>query len=261
MRLLVSVLLCFAAGLALVIFPLMYPAGLGDPRWLLGFVLVCAACGLFTLTRNLLLGLFTGAALLLALLLFTPAVAWAAAQLTLPPGQPRVADGVVILTDPPLCGADQLPPANLTGLARAVELWQAGYTANLILPRPPAAGPSCSETVELEQAQLLRWFPDTAPRVFAPSSASAEPHAAALAVADLAQRQGWNTLLLVAPPLQLGRAVAAFRQTGLSVTPIAAGERLDQAVTRKGLAGRLEALPVLARELAGIVQYRWNRWM
>jgi uncharacterized SAM-binding protein YcdF (DUF218 family) len=81
----------------------------------------------------------------------------------------------------------------------------------------------------------------------------------AAAVAKEAKKRGWKTILIVTAPAHSRRARATFTQLKLQTFVVSSGEpRYDTDLHLPH--DRLQALPVVIRELAGFVKYTLLGW-
>ncbi len=167
----------------------------------------------------------------------------------------RKAAGIVVLTgevrDDGEPGAD-----TAQRLMHAYELLRAGYADVLVVTRQAPPKPSHRAMVEKHMRRLgFRWA------LLEPERPVRNTHDEALAVAELARKQGWSDVLLVTQPTHSRRAAAVFEHAGVRViSSPCPEERYDLRAPRTPSA-RLAAFEDLLRELVGTEVYRLRGWI
>lgn len=179
---------------------------------------------------------------------------------------PRAADAIVILGAGMQCATRELEAASMARMLSGLELWRAGYAPRITLTdtvgeifgdsRCPSLGLTAS-------AQVRALYGGAGPEVvLLPQMYTTRTEAEA--TARLVRERGWKTLLVVTSPTHTRRTVATFRNAaaGLPVemVSVASSEpRFDSTLWKPR--DRLLALPVVTRELLGLLTYRLRGWL
>ena len=85
--------------------------------------------------------------------------------------------------------------------------------------------------------------------------------AEAVAVADLARREGWRHVVVVTSPLHSKRACAAFEGAGLTVACRPSEERKFAVASLPSPGDRIPAFREWLYESVAWVVYRWRGWV
>ncbi len=250
------VMLGFISGLLLAIaVSLVYV----ETKWYLPVVMlfVSLAMSLNGLTRRILSGLTLLVGFLLALCVFTPVLQ--PVQRFLDVTQlPSRADVIVILGGGLHCGSTDLEASSLARTTKGLALWKAGYAPTITISDTTGLWDNCVSLEQPTRQEISSLEPKNAPEIVVLSGVQST-RMEAETVAKQAKRRGWKNILIVTAPAHSRRARATFTQLKLQAFVVSSGEpRYDSDLHLPH--DRLQAMPVVTRELAGFVKYTLLGW-
>jgi uncharacterized SAM-binding protein YcdF (DUF218 family) len=230
-----------------------------ETKWYLPLVimLLSLAMSLNGLTRRILniLTLFIG--FLLALCVFTPILQ--PVQRFLDVTQlPSRADVIVILGGGLHCGSTDLESSSLARTTRGLALWKAGYAPIITISDTTGLWDNCVSLEQPIRQEISSLEPQNAPEIVVLPKVQ-NTRMEAEAVLREAKKRGWKNILIVTAPAHSRRARATFTQLKLQTFAVSSGEpRYDTDLHLPH--DRLQAMPTLAREIAGFVKYTLLGW-
>jgi uncharacterized SAM-binding protein YcdF (DUF218 family) len=251
-----NLMLGFVNGLLLAVIVSLV---LVDIKWYIpvAIFILSLAFSTYGLTRNLLNALTLPVGGLLALCVFTP---------LLQPIQrffdvtelPSKADVIVILGGGMHCGSTDLEASSLARTTKGLELWRAGYAKTITISDTTGLWDNCVSLEQPTRGEISQLEPQNPPEIVVLPGVK-NTRMEAEAVARQAKTRGWKTVLVVTAPSHSKRARATFMQLKLQAFVVSAGEpRYDTELHLPN--DRLNAIPVLAREVAGLVKYTLLGW-
>ena len=221
-------------------------------KLLAGVVLI----GLVATTRHgqrlMKLGL-AAAALLSALIVFTPLMDWSVHTLDVSVA-PRQADVIVVLGAGIQCGSGNLDATSVARTTKGLALWKDGLAPRItvsdgdrsILGTCPSQG---QVTVDF----ITSLLGDDGPQVVVlPRMRTTRTEADA--IADLQETEGWKTVMVVTSPTHTRRAIATFRKAGVENAFVVAADETNFDTAFGHPMDRVRALGPVFRELAGMIK-------
>jgi uncharacterized SAM-binding protein YcdF (DUF218 family) len=165
----------------------------------------------------------------------------------------RPVEAVVVLSSNIQKDGDLTDVAQIR-LLRGYEVLEAGLARRLVIPRLAPPKRPYLPTVRRQMQSLGLDFPiDEVGPV-------ANTHDEAVAVARLARKEGWETVILVSDPTHLSRAAATFERAGLRVLCSPCVERNYDLENLDIPAERLHAFRDWLWETVGMWVYRRRGW-
>lgn len=225
-------------------------------------MLVCAGglLGLHPISRRILYVAFGAMALLVAVVVFTPAVEGIEGWLDVGE-RPQSADAIVILGGNINCRADELTADSLSRLIRGLELWRQGFAPRVTVSEAGAAmiGVSCGNVSTISRRTIGRLYPGGGPEIIdLPKVKTTRDEAEE--TARIAKARGWKRVLVVTSPTHTRRARATFRDAGLDAIAISSSEPRYDTGFRLPF-DRVRSLEAITRELAGLLKYGASGWL
>ncbi len=230
-----------------------------ETKWYVPLVilLLSLAMSLNGLTRRILNILTLCVGFLLALCVFTPVLQ--PVQRFLDVTQlPSRADVIVILGGGLHCGSTDLESSSLARTVKGLELWKAGYAPTITISDTTGLWDNCVSLEQTIRREISSLEPRNPPEMVVLPGVQ-NTHMEAEAVLREAKKRGWKTILIVTAPAHSRRARATFTQLKLQAFVVSSSEpRYDTDLHLPH--DRLQALPVIVRELAGFVKYTLLGW-
>ncbi len=228
-------------------------------KWYLPLIIMVLslAMSLNGLTRRVLSILTLVVGFILALCVFTPALQ--PVQRFLDVTQlPSRADVIVILGGGLHCGSTDLESSSLARTTKGLELWKAGYAPIITISDTTGLWENCVSLEQSTRQEISYLEPKNAPEIVVLPKVQ-NTRMEAEAVEREAKKRGWKNILIVTAPAHSRRARATFSQLKLQAFVVSATEpRYDTDLHLPH--DRLEALPTLAREIAGLLKYTLLGW-
>jgi uncharacterized SAM-binding protein YcdF (DUF218 family) len=209
------------------------------------------------LTRRILNIVMLCVGTVLALCLFTPVLQpiqnfFDVTQL------PSKADVIVILGGGMHCGSTDLEASSLARTTKGLELWKAGYAPTITISDTTGLWENCVSLEQITRNEIARLETRDQPDIVVLPGVK-NTRMEAEAVAKEAKKRGWKSILVVTAPSHSRRTRATFTQLKLQAFVVSSGEpRYDTDLHLPH--DRLQALPALAREIAGFVKYTLLGW-
>jgi uncharacterized SAM-binding protein YcdF (DUF218 family) len=230
-----------------------------ETKWYMpvAIMLLSLVMSLNGFTRRILNGLTLAVGFLLALCVFTPVLQ--PVQRFLDVTQlPSRADVIVILGGGLHCGSTDLESSSLARTTKGLELWKAGYAPTITISDTTGLWDNCVSLEQPTRQEISGLEPGNAPAIVVLPGVQ-NTRMEAEAVLREAKKRGWKTILIVTAPAHSRRARATFTQLKLQAFVVSSGEpRYDTDLHMPH--DRLQALPVVVRELAGFVKYTLLGW-
>jgi uncharacterized SAM-binding protein YcdF (DUF218 family) len=249
-------LLGLTSGLLLsVIVSLVY----SETKWYVPpiITLISLAMSLGALTRRILSIVTLSIGTVLALCIFTPILQpierfFDVTEL------PSRADVIVILGGGLHCGSTDLESSSLARTTKGLALWKAGYAPTITISDTTGLWDNCVSLEQPTRQEISSLEARNAPEIVVLPGVQ-NTRMEAEAVSKEAKKRGWKSILVVTAPVHSRRARATFTQLKLQAFVVSSGEpRYDTELHLPH--DRLEALPALAREIAGLVKYTLLGW-
>jgi uncharacterized SAM-binding protein YcdF (DUF218 family) len=230
-----------------------------ETKWYLPLIIMflSLAMSFNGLTRRILsiLTLFIG--FLLALCVFTPVLQ--PIQRFLDVTQlPSRADVIVILGGGLHCGSTDLESSSLARSVKGLELWKAGYAPIVTISDTTGLWENCVSLEQPIRQEISSLEPRNPPEIVVLPKVQ-NTRMEAEAVLKEAKKRGWKNILIVTAPAHSRRARATFTQLKLQAFVVSSSEpRYDTDLHLPH--DRLQAMPVVTREIAGFVKYTLLGW-
>jgi uncharacterized SAM-binding protein YcdF (DUF218 family) len=249
-------MLGFISGLLLVsVVVLIY----SQTKWYLPLVmmLVSLVMSLNALARRILSIITFGVGVFLALCVLTPVLQPVQRFLDVTQLASR-ADVIVILGGGLHCGSTDLESSSLARTIKGLALWKAGYAPTITISDTKGLWENCVSLEQPTRQEIAGLEPKNTPDIFVLSGVK-NTRMEAEAVAKEAKKRDWKTIMIVTAPSHSRRARATFTQLKLQAFVVSSTEsRYDTDLHLPH--DRLQALPVIAREVAGFVKYTLLGW-
>lgn len=172
--------------------------------------------------------------------------------------RPAHADAVVVLSGA-LTGDGRIGEGALTRLVGGIAELRAGVSSELVLTR--LAEPHGDQVVRSDADQIglvRRLIPAVRLHLAGPVR---NTRAEAVAVADLARKEGWHQVVVVTSPLHSRRACGAFEAAGLTVACRPSEERRFAMESPAGAGDRISAFSDWLYEKVAWAVYRSRGWV
>ena len=250
---------CLACGAWLALAELGIPAlmGLG---WLGSLPLAAGAGFLLGLIRleRVLWWLLGPASAALVLIGTTDVVRGPIGRMVRRDPRPAHADAVVVLSGA-LTRDGRIGEGALTRLVGGIAELRAGVSSELILTRlVERHGDEVLRSDADQVALTRRLLPSARLHLVGPAR---NTRAEAVAVADLARREGWRHVVVVTSPLHSKRACAAFEGAGLTVACRPSEERRFAVESLASAGDRISGFSDWLYEKVAWADYRWRGWV
>jgi uncharacterized SAM-binding protein YcdF (DUF218 family) len=171
---------------------------------------------------------------------------------------PSRADVIVILGGGLHCGSTDLESSSLARLIKGLELWKAGYAPIVTISDTTGLWDNCVSLEQPIRQEISSLEPQNRPEIVVLPGVK-NTRMEAEAVLKEAKKRGWKSILIVTAPAHSRRARATFTQLKLQAFVVSSSEpRYDTDLHLPH--DRLQAMPVVTREIAGFVKYTLLGW-